>query len=672
MAGDSAVGALAVRIGGDATELLATFEKAGRGAKDFGGVIGQLKGQLATLAAALAPAAVIAWVKAMADAEDQAGKTAQKVGMTVEALSELQYAANLADLSNEQLTTGLVQLSKHMFEAKDMTSEAADAFRAMGVEVLDARGNVALTQDVLFKLADKFATIKDGAEKTAIALKLFGKSGAEMIPLLNGGSEGLKQNAEEARKFGVVISTEAAKRAEEFNDNLRRLQAQSGGLAREISGPLIAALAGATKAMVEARTAGESLASAWGQGLSRFVSGSDLQQLDKKITDASERLTAAQNALDSAKYNQSIYGSNTFDDKAVKMWTAEVEKASKQLQALATYKKDFFTDPAEKKRADETPKTDAPQIIDSKAAAAREQEVRDAMHRVRVSDDERELRQIELQNKRKEDLRLALIAAEQDIAAKMAQNAATPMQDDESNQSRDPEADKRQLRLIAMKESLKSAAAIENEGYQRSLDDLAAMSEKELDLIGGRQAQEQRLAAEHQDRLMSIRRQGLGNLAEFNKASWGDQTKHMIGALADMTASAANHNRGMFEINKVASMANAVVKGWEAVQSSYAFGASWGGPVAGAAMAAVAAAATAVNVMAIKNASFGGGVAPSAASTPAPPVTPVMQSGSTGGSSGPSTIVNLHGDFIPKSVLIQLNEELRNGGKIFFADGSSG
>ena len=63
--------------------------------------------------------------------------------------------------------------------------------------------------------------MEDGAGKTALAIKLFGKSGADLIPLLNQGRAGIKELTDEAAKLGIVISTETAAKAEQFNDTLK-------------------------------------------------------------------------------------------------------------------------------------------------------------------------------------------------------------------------------------------------------------------------------------------------------------------------------------------------------------------------------------------------------------------------------------------------------------------
>ena len=171
---------------------------------------------------------------------DELNKMSQKTGVSVEKLSELKYAADLSDVSLEGLSTGLKKLSMKMAEvAKDSEGEAAKAFKALGVSVTDANGKLKSTDIVLAEVADKFAEANDGAAKTAIAIQIFGRSGADMIPLLNSGAQGLRDMGKEARDAGLVMSAETAKKSEELNDNLRRLKLMVDGVAVSVGSELI-------------------------------------------------------------------------------------------------------------------------------------------------------------------------------------------------------------------------------------------------------------------------------------------------------------------------------------------------------------------------------------------------------------------------------------------------
>ena len=105
-----------------------------------------------------------------------------------------------------------------------------------------------LFQDV----AEKFASYRDGAEKSALSMELFGKTGAKLITTLNMGKQGLAEMTAEAEAFGQVVSQESAAAAGEFNDNLFRLQSAVGGISMQIASALLPALSGITEQMVQA------------------------------------------------------------------------------------------------------------------------------------------------------------------------------------------------------------------------------------------------------------------------------------------------------------------------------------------------------------------------------------------------------------------------------------
>lgn len=162
-------------------------------------------------------------VKSAVNEMDKLSKTAQKVGVTTEALSALQYAAELADVDIGQLQGGMTRLVKAQAEVAAGTEKQTELFKSLGVEVLNADGSLRNADDVMADLADQFANMEDGATKTALAVQIFGRAGADLIPLLNGGAQGFRNAAAEAKSFGLIVSTEAGQAAEQFNDNITRM-----------------------------------------------------------------------------------------------------------------------------------------------------------------------------------------------------------------------------------------------------------------------------------------------------------------------------------------------------------------------------------------------------------------------------------------------------------------
>lgn len=215
-------------------------------------------GLIGGLSAAAAVGFVVQSVKNAADFADAMGKAAQKVGTTTEALSGLKYAADLSDVSFEQLQTGMTKLAKTTEDFRDGSKSAIDAFAKIKLDPTQFKD----TSDLLGAVADKLAKMEDGSRKTAIAQELLGKSGAQLLPLLNGGADGLKKWADEADRFGLIVSGVSAKAAEDFNDNLTRIEANGRGLAVSIGNKLIPALVELTdNFLVNAEKSGLFLAS---------------------------------------------------------------------------------------------------------------------------------------------------------------------------------------------------------------------------------------------------------------------------------------------------------------------------------------------------------------------------------------------------------------------------
>lgn len=199
-------------------------------------------GAAISLAFAGVAASSVAMVKSSIDAMDEMSKMAQKTGTSVEALSALAYAGDLSDVSLQDLGSALVKLSKNMSDAAMGTGEAMKGFDALGISVKNADGSLKSSDAVLAEVANKFAGFKDGAEKTALAVNLFGKAGAQLIPLLNSGAAGLDELRAEAVRLGVVLDTETSKAAELFNDNLTRMAAGVRGVANVAAAEMLPTL----------------------------------------------------------------------------------------------------------------------------------------------------------------------------------------------------------------------------------------------------------------------------------------------------------------------------------------------------------------------------------------------------------------------------------------------
>ena len=270
------IGSLRVQLGLDSAELDKDL-KAAQGKLD--GFAKKMSTAGLALGAALTGAAVAmgAAVKGSLDQADEMVKTAAKVGLTVEELSKLKHAADLSGVSLDGLSGGLRKLSQNLVAtAEGGSNEAAKAFQRLGISVTDSNGQVRDASSVMDQVAARFAAMPDGVQKTADAVAIFGRSGADLIPMLNGGADGLAAMKAEAEALGIVIDEDTARSAEQFNDNLSRLKKVGEGMTNQLAASLAPALANVSEMLVGAAQNTQlmdSAARALGFGFKVIVSG---------------------------------------------------------------------------------------------------------------------------------------------------------------------------------------------------------------------------------------------------------------------------------------------------------------------------------------------------------------------------------------------------------------
>ena len=165
--------------------------------------------------------------------------TSVMLGLSVGDLQAFQYAASTAGLSVEESTNAVRFLNKNIGEAATKGGEGATAFQKLGVHLKDAGGNIRPTNDILAEAADGFTKLKSPAEKTAMAMTIFGRAGARMIPLLNKGSAGIGELSAEFEKLGGGIDEEFIEQAEQGEHALAKLSLVGRGLKSTIASALL-------------------------------------------------------------------------------------------------------------------------------------------------------------------------------------------------------------------------------------------------------------------------------------------------------------------------------------------------------------------------------------------------------------------------------------------------
>ena len=310
----------------------------------------RVKGMLAGLGVSLSVAGFAAMIKSAIDAADQLNKLSQKIGISVEALSTLRFAAQLSEVSLETLQKGIKGLSQNIAEANTGVGDGAQVFEALGISVKNADGSMKSTEAVLLQVADVFANLEDGAVKTALAVKLFGKSGMDMIPFLNQGAAGINQLTAEAERLGLKLTTETARSAEAFNDNLTALKASSSSLGIALARDFLPELTNITNAMREAANEAGTLKALWvglgGVG-NLIFNGTEIKRARDEVARIQDLVDSTRKKVDTGKAPVPFMPFDVkFNDAAMAtlrknltQWEQELAAAKQRLDALTSPKR---------------------------------------------------------------------------------------------------------------------------------------------------------------------------------------------------------------------------------------------------------------------------------------------------------------------------------------------
>lgn len=205
--------------------------------------MGGLAGAMGALAPMLSVAGLVGMAKSSLEAGDKMFDLAQKTGMSVESLARFKKAAATTGTDLETVAKASMKLSKGMAEAAATgKGPAAEALKSLGISATDASGKLRSADAVMLDIATKFKAMPDGVQKTAAAMQLFGKSGAEMIPMLNQGGDAIE-------KMKVKMTTAFAEKADQYSDKLTTLSGKVGALGMDIIVTLLPALDGMANAM---------------------------------------------------------------------------------------------------------------------------------------------------------------------------------------------------------------------------------------------------------------------------------------------------------------------------------------------------------------------------------------------------------------------------------------
>jgi hypothetical protein len=190
----------------------------------------------AAIAGSVAVTGLVALAKGFADAGSAVDDMAQRTGMSAEAVSSLGYAAKLSGTDIGTLEKGVRKMQMGIADAAAGVPGAADKFSALGLSVADLQK---MSPDEQFiAIAEKLSMIQDPALKSAAAMEYFGKAGADLVPMLSDGGDGIRKLQKDAADLGQVMSGEDAAAAGKLGDVFDQLFGVIGGLQNRIGAAL--------------------------------------------------------------------------------------------------------------------------------------------------------------------------------------------------------------------------------------------------------------------------------------------------------------------------------------------------------------------------------------------------------------------------------------------------
>ena len=184
-------------------------------------------------AALAAVRGITAFVNESVNLADQLDRTAKMMQISTEEAQRWNYVATQNGSSAEALSKGIQQISKNAYESLQGTNEYTKAFAALNVGVKDSNGNLK-SSEVLFKeTVLALADVSNKTERAALAQKLLGRGGQELLPILSQGKEAILEQLDAAEKYGQILSADTVAKLDDAGDAMDRFKT-SMAVAKEI------------------------------------------------------------------------------------------------------------------------------------------------------------------------------------------------------------------------------------------------------------------------------------------------------------------------------------------------------------------------------------------------------------------------------------------------------
>lgn len=175
----------------------------------------------------------------VAKTADEIDKASRRAGTTAENYQKLKYAMGQSGISAEKFEKTMIRNQKAVNEAAEGNKAYADTYKALGVSIEDASGNMRSADDIYNETLRKLADMEDINQRNALANQLFGKSYADLAPILDSGSQGIDDLTKRAEKLGLVMSQETVDAGVKFGDTMDDIKQMGGAVFNMIGAELL-------------------------------------------------------------------------------------------------------------------------------------------------------------------------------------------------------------------------------------------------------------------------------------------------------------------------------------------------------------------------------------------------------------------------------------------------
>ncbi len=230
------IGKIAINSQDAIKDIEGTTQKAsGLGDKMKTGIATAAKwGTAIAAGAAAAGAGVMKLATNSAAAADEVDKMSQKIGLSKEGYQEWSYVLGQNGMDISSLQMGMKTLVTQMDGVVSGSASSIAMFDKLGLSVTDANGALKDQETMMNEVMIALADMPNGTEKARLATELFGRSGAELMPMLNQGSEAMVELTQRAHDLGLIMSDEAVNAGVVLGDTMDDVKKSLGMVATEL------------------------------------------------------------------------------------------------------------------------------------------------------------------------------------------------------------------------------------------------------------------------------------------------------------------------------------------------------------------------------------------------------------------------------------------------------